>query len=147
MHRVMPIVQKYGFESPQMDSLNNQILAYDSMALSEVTTIIDNYGWLGISEIGITPNSALFITIQHALDDAVRKKYFPLLKASAEQGESSMADMATMQDRILINDGKDQIYGTQYQLVDNQKEYFPIQDIKNVNKRRRKVGLKKIKVD
>lgn len=143
---VMPTIQKFGFESAQMDSLNREILKFDSSSLIIVEDILKNYGWLGSSEIGPLANQSIYLTIQHAQDDEIRKKYFPLLQASANKGESDLADMATMHDRILVESDKPQLYGTQSRMVDNELQYYPIEDPKNVNKRRKAVGLNKISI-
>lgn len=143
--QVMPTVKKYGFKSPQMDSLDHVIRHFDSVALNRATNIIETSGWLGKSQIGEIANRALFLIIQHAPENETRKKYFPLLKESVNKKESDLADMATMKDRILIQDGEKQIYGTQSKMVDGQLVPYPIADPKNVNKRRKSVGLGKLK--
>jgi len=86
----------------------------------------------------------LFLTIQHASDKRIREKYYPLLEKSASKGESNLSDMATMKDRILIENGQQQIYGTQYNF---EGKNYPIEDPKGVNKRRRQVGLKRLKIN
>ncbi|XOV92544.1 MAG: DUF6624 domain-containing protein [Bacteroidota bacterium] len=141
---VMPTVTRYGFGSPEMDSLDARIHKFDSTALLVVTSIIDQYGWLGKSQIGETANGSLFTTVQHARDNAIRKKYFPLLKKSGKNGESSLATMASMKDRILIQRGKPQLYGTQYRMIDGDMQLFPIRNPDKLNERRKEVGLDEI---
>lgn len=140
------IISKYGFESKQMDSLNAEITHFDSISLKRVQTIIDTHGWLGKADVGEMANDALFLTIQHASDSAIRQKYYPLLEQSAKNGESDLSDMATMKDRLLVGSGQEQLYGTQSHLVDGELVRYPIQDPENLNKRRKKVGLGKIKL-
>lgn len=142
--QVMPTISKFGYESKQMDSLNSAILYVDSLGLVSAVTIIERYGWLGKSEVGEMGNSTLFLIIQHAPENSLREKYYPLLEESVRKGESKSQDMATMKDRILIGNGLKQWYGTQ---TNHKGEYLPIEDPKNVNKRRREVGLKKIKLE
>lgn len=141
---VMPTIKRFGYESPQMDSLNLLIQNFDSLALIKVENIISRYGWLGKSKIGELANSTLFMVIQHAQDNRVREKFYPLLEESVNEGESRPSDLATMKDRILIQNGQPQIYGTQY---DHSGQLLPVENIKDLNKRRRRVGLKKIKMD
>jgi hypothetical protein len=143
--KVKATIQEFGFESKEMDSLNITILIFDSTALTIVTSILDQHGWLGKSEIGETANQTLFFIIQHAPNNSTRKKYFPMLKASAEMGESSLSEMATMKDRMLIQDGKLQVYGTQSRMVNGVMELYPFENPEKVNQRRRKVGLGKLK--
>ena len=115
--KVMPTVKKFGFGSPQMDSLDSQILQFDSTALDFVEGIIKKYGWLGKNHIGKVANRTLFLVIQHAPNNETRKLYFPLLESSAKNGESELSAMAAMKDRILVQDGEFQIYGTQSRMV------------------------------
>ncbi len=139
---VMPTIRKFGYNSPQMDSLNSLIQNFDSLALIKVENIVSRYGWLGKSEIGEVANSTLFIVIQHAQDNSIREKFYPLLEESVKEGESRKSDLATMKDRILIQNGRPQIYGTQ---TNNQGQLLPVENKNELNKRRRQVGLKKIK--
>ncbi len=141
---VMPIVNNYGFKSEPMDSLNQLIQKQDSIHLSYVISIVENYGWLGISQIGKKANSSLFLAIQHAQNNELRTQYFPFLEASATKGESSLIDMATMKDRILIAQNEPQIFGTQSWQSNGEMILFPIFEDSLVNIRRKKVGLENL---
>ena len=143
--QVMPTIQKFGAGSPEMDSLDQKILRFDSMALAVVTAIIDQYGWLSQKQIGEAGNRALFLAIQHAPDSALRNKYFPYLMESVEKGGSPKWTYATMRDRMLVESGQLQMFGTQSRMVDDELKPYPILDPANVNKRRKAAGLKKMK--
>lgn len=138
---VMPMVEAYGFESYQMDSLNRRIYFQDSLHLQYVVAVIEENGWMGIDQIGKKGNLSLFLAVQHAKNDHVRKRYFPYLKESALRGESSLAQMATMQDRIWIKEKKPQIYGTQWNYIGNQTLLYPLENATKVNENRNSVGL------
>jgi len=144
---VTKIIEKYGYDSPQMDSLNRKITQTDSINLLKIKQIIDVNGWLGISEVGEMANQALFLVIQHA-DLANREKYFPLMEKSVQQKESNSRDLALLEDRILIDKGQKQKYGTQLKIktgTQNEYELYPIEDERNVDKRRKKVGLEPLR--
>lgn len=67
------------------------------------------------------------------------------MQKSLEEGESRPSDFALLQDRVLMGQGKKQIYGSQ--VVFNKRgeqEFYPIEDEKNVNNRREKAGLQPI---
>ena len=54
----------------------------------------------------------------------------------------SKTNIAYLKDRVLVNNGKKQLFGTQF--YTNKKGIFgprPIKDIKNLNKRRKEYGL------
>ncbi len=142
--QVMLTIKNYGYESSEMRELNREITVFDSVSLIYVVGILEEYGWLGKSEIGEVAGNALFIVIQHASND-MRKRFFPLLKKSVEEGESHPQNMAAMKDRILLHDGKKQLYGTQYRIDNGVKKLQPIEDPTNLNKRRKEIGLKRLK--
>ena len=143
--QVYKTIEEHGMESAEMDSLDQRIANLDSLTLREIDFYLNEYGWLGKSLVGAEANQALFLLIQHAGDPEVRKVYLPLLKKSVDEGESNAADWATMLDRVLVDQGLPQKYGTQYRIQDGKKVYFPIEEEENLNKRRRSVGLKRFK--
>ena len=112
----------------------------DTKNQGRVTKIIDENGWLGISQVGERANNALFLVIQHASVE-MQEKYFPLLRESAEKGESKLADMALMDDRIRMHRKKEQLYGSQTTNINGKSYVWPIEDAKNVDERRKSVQL------
>jgi hypothetical protein len=113
----------------------------DSTNLVQVESLIAKYGWMGRSFVGDRGNSALFFVIQHA-DLATQLKYVSLLQKSVEVGESRPSNLALMQDRILMRQGKNQIYGSQVVYSKTGEQiFYPIEDEKNVNIRRAKIGM------
>ena len=86
--------------------------------------------------------SAIWLVFQHA-DNTNRKKYFPLLKESAKNGDLNRSNIALMEDRILMIDGKPQIYGSQISQNSKTKkwELYNLENPEFVDKRRAEVGL------
>lgn len=115
----------------------------DSCNQVQIKSLIAKYGWMGKSWIG-NYNTVFYAVIQHA-DLATQETYFPLLQQSVDKGESNVIDMAMMKDRILMRQGKKQIYGSQV-VSDGIGgwKFSPIEDEKNVNLRRTKIGLQPI---
>lgn len=142
---VNQIIKQYGIDSPQLDSLGQFIRKTDSLNQAKVEQIIQKYGWLGKSEVGDMANQTLFLIIQHT-DMAVQEKYLPMLRKSVNDGESNAYDLALMEDKVLISQGKKQLYGTQVKRNPQTKQYevFPIEDEKNIDKRRKKMGLESL---
>jgi hypothetical protein len=113
----------------------------DSCNLVQIEGIIAKYGWLGMTVVGPSGNNTFFFVIQHS-DLATQIKYFPLLEESVKAGESKRSHLALMKDRILMRQGKNQIYGSQVVLnTAGEQEFYPIEDEKNVNKRRAEMGM------
>ena len=114
----------------------------DKRNIKRLVQIIDKYGWPGRSLVGSEASLTAFLIIQHA-DLADQKKYFPMLKEAVRKGEAKQDYAALLEDRILMREGKRQIYGSQLHSnpVTKQLELWPIEDEENVDARRASVGL------
>lgn len=105
--------------------------------------IVKKYGWPGKSLVGENGAHGAWLLIQHSVHDLkFQKKCLVLLKQAVKTGEASKKHLAYLIDRILVNSGKKQIYGTQFYKNKNGKlDLKPIRDRKNADKRRKKMGL------
>jgi hypothetical protein len=57
------------------------------------------------------------------------------------KGEVRGRDVAYLTDRVLLAEGKKQLYGTQAKIEEGHVGFLPIKDEANVEKRRKEVGL------
>jgi|SRR6185369_8536566 len=114
----------------------------DSSNLVQVEALIAKYGWPGKSFVGENGNNTIFLVIQHS-DLATQEKYFPMLKNSVANKESRPSALALLEDRILMRQGKKQVYGSQIVRDESSGgwKFYPIEDEKNVNLRRQKIGM------
>ena len=86
----------------------------DSLNLATVFGILDKEGWpYHLSE---KANRAIRIVIDHS-DLAYRSKYLGLVKEKAEEGVLDKTDYAILNDRVRMEEGKPQIYGTQIKMA------------------------------
>lgn len=134
--------QKFGRGSDEMNYFWSLIAEEDSLNEIEVLRIIDEKGWVGQSLVGGKANMTLWLVIQHAPLET-QEKYLPLLKASVKQGESQGNHLALLEDRIMMRNGKPQIYGSQVvrDPKTSQMKVHDIQDPEYVDQRRKSVGL------
>lgn len=68
-------------------------------------------------------------------------KYLPIMKDALKNGNISGSELAMLIDRIELNNGRSQIYGSRIQRQEGKFVIYPILDEANVNKRRSEVGL------
>lgn len=99
----------------------DEIVAYSTeMALTDslnqvtVFGILDKEGWP--ARLSDKANQAIWLVIDHS-DLASRSKYLGLVKAKAEEGVLDKSDFAVLNDRVLMEEGKPQIYGTQIKMA------------------------------
>ncbi|WP_300665295.1 DUF6624 domain-containing protein [Fluviicola sp.] len=140
------IQEKYGWDSPQMDSLWKIANLKDSLNLIEVTRILDTKGWLGANVVGQKGNSTLFLVIQHS-DQKTQEKYLPMMRDAVAKGNALASSLALLEDRVALGQGKKQIYGSQIGFFRESGENYvlPLEDPDNVDKRREEVGLNKLR--
>lgn len=139
--KIAGIQEEFGYDSQPMRDLWDTIHYYDSINEMIVCKILDERGWLGKDILGYKGNTALFLTIQHA-DLDVQEKYIPMLREAVKKGNARGDQLALMEDRVALRQGKRQIYGSQIG-SDTEGNYYvsPMIDPENVNKRRAEVGL------
>jgi tetratricopeptide (TPR) repeat protein len=134
--------QKYGVNSIQMDSIMQLFRVQDSINIVKVTSIIDDYGWLGPNEIGYNGVSAMWLVIQHA-DLATQEKYYPILKQAYETEKISAGSFAMLEDKINMNRGRKQLYGSQVVFDSELNNYYvyPVEDPDHLDERRDRMDL------
>ena len=114
----------------------------DSTNLVAVERILNAYGWpSGLSE---EANNAIFLVIDHSNLETMNK-YLPVFKDAVKRGVLPMNDLVTLEDRMLMNAGKPQLYGTQaYSTTKDGKNtiyIWPVDNPDSLNGRRASVGL------
>jgi outer membrane protein OmpA-like peptidoglycan-associated protein len=136
------IEKKFGRNSDEMISLWKIIQEKDSVNLFAVKEILDENGWLGADVIGEEGNSTLFLVIQHS-DQKTQEKYLPLMREAVKNGNARGSELALLEDRVALAQGKKQIYGSQIMFDPKTEKHFiaPIEDEVNVDLRRNAVGL------
>jgi hypothetical protein len=112
----------------------------DILNQSRVISLIEQCGFPKESEVGSKGMQAVFLIVQHS-NRRTREKYFPALKEVLDP-----KDAALLEDRILLESGERQKYGTQIIFNDetNTYEVRAIDDPARVNERRKMVGLEPI---
>ncbi len=136
------VEKRFGTESIEIKALWKTIHAKDSVNKIAVIQIIDKYGWLGPDQIGESANIGLFFMVMH-FDFASQKKYLPIIRTAVKEGKAAARELALLEDRVALKEGKKQLYGTQIRQDDKRGEYYiaPLEDPDNVDKRRKEMGL------
>ena len=136
------------YQNTNNDSLKIAVHEYmkavvDKNCSEKICLILDKYGWLGMDQIGSEANETLFLGIQHVDDLKVQEKYLPMLKGAVKTGKAEGWQLAFLTDRILMNQGRKQIYGTQKIVSkDLAKSYIiPVEHPDKVDKLRKELGL------
>ena len=93
--------------------------------------------------VGEKTNEVAWYVIQHSKEIP---NYLKVIKKAGKKNELSMEKVAIMEDRYLLEKGKEQIYGSQAKCINLQGKYaciiWPIKNASKVNERRKKAGMK-----
>jgi len=107
----------------------------------QMKKIVEVIGWPTISRVGEEISEQAWLLVQHADHDVeFQKKCLELMKA-ADEGDVSKRNVAYLEDRIRVNEGRPQLYGTQFFGEGSMYGPRPIEEPEKVNERRREMGM------
>lgn len=130
-----------GRQSSEYQNMVKNIKKADSINLINVKAILDEHGFLGDDVVGRKGTAALFLVIQHA-DLATREYYLPMMREASKQNKIHPRNLALIEDRTALDQGKKQIYGTQLgEDSTGRLNVLPLEDPDNVDKRRKAAGM------
>lgn len=119
------------------------ILEVDGRHLRRVKEIVAKHGWPGRSLVGDDGSHAAWLLVQHATQDPdFMNRCRGLMERAVKRGEASPKDCAYLIDRVRLQRGKMQLYGTQF-IQDSRGRLIlqPLKDPEDVDERRREMGL------
>lgn len=105
--------------------------------------ILDEHGWPTTSLVGEEGAEAAWLIVQHAISRPnLQRRCLGLLIEAVAEGEAPAWQVAYLTDRIRVNEGRPQIYGTQLDWnEEGELVPQPIEAAAEVDKRRAEVGL------
>lgn len=118
-----------------------QMADVDADNTSFLKKIIAERGWPGRSLVGSEAANAAFLILQHSPDTAFQAKTLPLLEKAYAAGDAEGQQVALLTDRVAVQRGQPQLYGTQASVVNGRFKLNPIADSANVDARRAKLGM------
>lgn len=110
--------------------------------VQKLKDIIQEIGWPTISKVGEEACFSAFMITQHAdFDLDFQKQCLDMMEQVKD--DVFLFGLAALTDRIAVNSGQEQTYGTQLKRDENGEvvPLVPIKDPENVEKRRLEMGL------
>lgn len=104
--------------------------------------IVERHGWPTRSMVADDGTRCAWLLVQHG-DHAVvfQRKCLELMRSHKKNKQVFLVDLAYLTDRILVNEDKLQIYGSQFHVSGGKQQPRPIRDPENVDKRRKAMGM------
>jgi hypothetical protein len=135
--RSMLLVMEKDDQGARESEDEQAIMASDERTTKALKDIVAKHGWPGKSLVGKDGAHAAWVIIQHSRDIAFQKACLEKLELAVAQGEAQAVEHAYLYDRVAVNSGRPQRWGTQF---DGLKPY-PIEDAEHVDERRKAIGL------
>lgn len=114
-----------------------------------VKEIFSQYGYLGNDVVGTRGSQSFWLVVQHADNDPeFQKDVLEKMLPEVKKGNADPKSYGYLVDRVRLNHGNKQLYGTQvkYDWEICQAYPKPLEDPINVNDRRQKIGLEPLEV-
>lgn len=122
---------------PTPGALNLMVYAIDIAHNARINRLVSEYGFPTTATIGPERLQDFWLIVQHQDDDIA------LQKACLEQCDFGPEERALLTDRVLVNQGHPQRYGTQMMRdAEGKRIAKPIEDVETVDQRRAELGLK-----
>jgi hypothetical protein len=127
---------------PDEPGLVERLAVVDADNQAWLQRVIEERGWPGRTLVGAAGAHNAWLLAQHAPDLDFQVRCRDLLAAAVDTGEATAAQLAYLDDRVRMQQGLAQRYGTQIRLdADGRPVPFAIDDPGGVDDRRRAVGL------
>lgn len=117
----------------------------DQERTDRLSEIVEEHGWPGSDLVGEDGATAAWVIAQHSdLDPGFQQEALELMRPAVEAGLADPTELAYLEDRVALNSGGEQVYGTQIGCVDGVPQPAPLADPEPVEERRTEVGLEPI---
>jgi hypothetical protein len=129
--------------------IDGEIMASDQRNLKAAKTILKNYGWPKLSDIGKDGQNNFWLIVQHSDGDILfQKAALTGMEKLKKSGELNLENYAFLYDRVQCNLNYKQLYGTQVTWTSNGMAdgFRAISREDLVDQRRTSVGLSPLKI-
>jgi len=120
-----------------------EIIALDEKHTTRLRAIFKEHGFPGVSLVGKDGAEAAHTLLLHSPSLDLKKEGLAHLEAAAKKGEVPMWAVAGLADKILTAEGKPQLYGMNFDLIDGELvlNLKKVVDPARLEERRAKAGL------
>lgn len=142
------IISKYKIDSTEITQ--NGGVFVDERNRNRLKEIFKEYGFPTKKLVGKDAMQGIFLMIQHSDGDKEwQKSQLPNIERAVKDGDMNGESYAYLYDRIKINSGEKQLYGTQFAYVDpinKTVELADTEDLDNLDNRRMEIGMMPIQM-
>ena len=130
-----------GKSDEQMKCYAKILEEIDKPHTQRLNEIVRKYGVPDAKRVGADGMEAYYLVLQHSNDLNLKHKSVKAMEKAFEAKQLSPFDYANFTDRLLVNLGKPQIYGANFDFKNGKLVMSPTKDVKNLDRRRKAIGL------
>lgn len=131
-----------GSENEQIECFRKIAETIDIKNTKRLNEIFNEFGFPGIKLVGKAGLQAYLILLQHTISDELRIKSLKPIEKAFRRKEMPPDAYANYVDRLRVHLKKPQLYGQSFSFkTDGKMVMDEVIDLKNLDKRRRKIGL------
>lgn len=130
-----------GSAEEQMNCFREIAEKIDAPHTKRLNEIFDKHGFPVAAMVGKDGVDAFMLLVQHAVSDEIRERIKEPMRLAFLRKEIPPDRYAAFIDRLLVNQGKPQIYGSNFEMRDGRMVMSPVEDPPELNNRRRAAGL------
>lgn len=131
-------------EADQAERTGESTANNDEPRTDRLREIIDEHGWPTFDLVGRDGATAAWLIAQHAdFDVEFQAEALELMRTALDGGQADPTEVAYLEDRVAVNRGEPQRYGTQVRCRDGRLEpATPLADPEGVDGLRAEVGMR-----
>ncbi|ANM32317.1 hypothetical protein ABI59_16950 [Acidobacteria bacterium Mor1] len=135
-----------GDEKADVEEAAANVDAVDQANTARIRRIVEEHGWPTVAMVGSDGARAAWLLVQHADHELEFQQHsLELMASHAENDQADRIDVAYLTDRVRVNEGRPQLYGTQFYWADDKRVPQPIEDPDNVDERRKGLGMRTLR--
>jgi hypothetical protein len=130
-------------EADQAERTGESTANNDELRTDRLREIIDEHGWPTFDLVDRDGATAAWLIAQHAdFDVEFQAEALELMRTALDGGQADPAEVAYLEDRVAVNRGEPQRYGTQVRCRDGEPTpATPLADPDGVDQLRAEVGM------
>lgn len=141
------LIEKYG-RNKAWEVFNKKGDSINLINQTKAKSILKKNGFIGINNYGKKASNDFWLIIQHADNDVKFQSYYlKLMKKELKKGNANKTNYAYLEDRVNVNKGKKQQFGTQvtYNKLGQAIPVNGLIDSLNIENLRKQYGLESFK--
>ena len=138
IQQMIDVDQTMREQNAEDDSWDEEV---DVRHANRMKELVEEIGWPTTSKVGEKAAYSAWLLVQHADHDVDFQLYCLQLMKEAPTSEVSITNVAYLEDRVRVDQGLGQLYGTQFTQENNQHVPRPIEDEETVDERRAEIGM------